>query len=63
MIFEAKATTVEFSVKAFGIGLKWIDVNELDRFNFQPSELRDAIFTQSIHRLKHLIAGDLKFVK
>ena len=63
LIFEVKATTTEFAIRAFGVGLKWIDINELDRYNFQTLELRDVIFNQSIHRLKHLIGGDLKFVK
>ena len=63
LVFEIKAQSTEFVIKVPEIGLKWLDMNELDRYNFNPTELKDAIFAQNIHRLKHIIAGDLKFVK
>jgi ADP-ribose pyrophosphatase YjhB (NUDIX family) len=63
LVFEVKIQSAEFVVKVPDINLKWLDMNELDRYNFNPTELKDALFAQNIHRLKHIISGDLKFVK
>lgn len=63
LVFEIKTQSQEFAVKVPDIALKWLDLNELDRYNFNPTELKDALFNQTIHRLKHIIAGDLKFLR
>jgi ADP-ribose pyrophosphatase YjhB (NUDIX family) len=63
IVFEIKATSADFDILVDGIGAKWLELNEIDRHNLKPDELKEAIFSQSINQRKHMIAGELKFIK
>jgi ADP-ribose pyrophosphatase YjhB (NUDIX family) len=63
LIFEVKTQTDEFELMVPGLSAKWLDINGIDRYNLKPDELREALFTQSINRQKHMIAGDMKLVR
>ncbi|MBU1022800.1 NUDIX domain-containing protein [bacterium] len=60
LIFEVSTQSSNFEPLVSNMDGKWIDINGIDRINLKPDELREAIFTQSINRRKHIIAGDMK---
>ena len=63
LIFEVTTQSGTFEPMVSGLSGRWIDLNGIDKYNFKPDELREAIFTQSLNRRKHMIAGDLTRVR
>jgi len=63
LVFELTTQSSEFDLMVPGLAGRWLDLNGIDKYNLKPDELREALFTQSLNRRKHLIAGDMKLVR
>lgn len=63
IVFEVKAQSADFNPMVAGLAGRWIEMNAIDKYNLMPEELREVLFTQSINRRKHIIAGDLKNIR